>query len=124
MEVQRDRVVRSGSQPLGFSYSHICVIAMPFYIREGEADGNQFEKSTESDPGDSMKLARVGLGWDTNDYDGADCDLDAPVFLLDENGKLLRDEDFVFYNNLSSRDGAVVNTGDNLTGEGDGDDHD
>lgn len=72
---------------------------------------------------DSMKLAMVGLGWDTNHYDGGyDFDLDASVFLLGSNGKLLRDEDFVFYNNLNGRDGAVVHTGDNLTGDGDGDD--
>lgn len=71
----------------------------------------------------SMKLALVGLGWDTNHYDGGhDFDLDASAFLLNENGKLIRDEDFVFYNNLNARDGAVVHTGDNLTGEGDGDD--
>ena len=71
----------------------------------------------------SMKLALVGLGWDTNRYDaGFDFDLDASAFLLGENGKLLRDEDFVFYNNLNGRDGAVVHTGDNLTGDGDGDD--
>ena len=71
----------------------------------------------------SMKLSLVGLGWDTNRYDGgADFDLDASAFLLGENGKLLRDEDFVFYNNLNGRDGAVVHTGDNLTGDGDGDD--
>ena len=66
----------------------------------------------------SMKLALVGLGWDTNRYDGgADFDLDASAFMLGENGKLLRDEDFVFYNNLNGRDGAVVHTGDNLTGD-------
>ncbi|MBO5104972.1 MAG: TerD family protein [Ruminococcus sp.] len=71
----------------------------------------------------SMKLALVGLGWDTNRYDGGyDFDLDASAFLLSENGKLLKDEDFVFYNNLNGRDGAVVHTGDNLTGDGEGDD--
>ncbi len=71
----------------------------------------------------TLTHALVGLGWDTNRYDGGfDFDLDASVFLLGENGKLLRDEDFVFYNNLNGRDGAVVHTGDNLTGEGDGDD--
>ena len=71
----------------------------------------------------SMKLALVGLGWDTNRYDGGhDFDLDASAFLLDENGKLIKDEDFVFYNNLNGRNGAVVHTGDNLTGDGDGDD--
>jgi tellurium resistance protein TerD len=72
---------------------------------------------------DSMKLALVGLGWDTNRYDGGnDFDLDASAFLLGEDGKLIKAEDFVFYNNLSARNGAVVHTGDNLTGEGEGDD--
>lgn len=71
----------------------------------------------------TMKLALVGLGWDTNRYDGGDdFDLDASAFLLGENGKLQRDEDFIFYNNLESRNKAVVHTGDNRTGEGDGDD--
>lgn len=71
----------------------------------------------------SMRLALVGLGWDTNRYDGGfDFDLDASAFLLGENGKLKRDEDFIFYNNLESRNKAVVHTGDNLTGDGDGDD--
>ncbi len=71
----------------------------------------------------SMQLALVGLGWDTNRYDGgSDFDLDASAFLLGENGKLNRDEDFIFYNNLNSRNDAVVHTGDNLTGDGDGDD--
>lgn len=67
--------------------------------------------------------AIVGLGWDTNKYDGGyDFDLDACAFLLGANGKVLRDEDFIFYNNLVSRDEAVTHMGDNLTGEGEGDD--
>ncbi|MGN1416839.1 MAG: TerD family protein [Oscillospiraceae bacterium] len=71
----------------------------------------------------SMTLALVGLGWDTNKYDGGyDFDLDAAAFLLDENGKVTCDEDFVFYNNLEHKSGAVKHTGDNLTGAGDGDD--
>lgn len=71
----------------------------------------------------SVTMARIGLGWDINRYDGGqDFDLDACVFLLGANGKVLKDEDFVFYNNLSARDGAVVHTGDNRTGDGDGDD--
>ena len=71
----------------------------------------------------SMKLALVGLGWDTNRYDGGhDFDLDASAFLLSEDGKLQNDADFIFYNNLESRNKAVVHTGDNLTGAGDGDD--
>lgn len=73
---------------------------------------------------DIVKLALVGLGWDTNRYDGGDdFDLDASAFLLSENNKLKRDEDFIFYNNLESRNGAVVHTGDNLVGS-DGDDGD
>ncbi len=71
----------------------------------------------------SMTMALVGLGWDTNRYDGGyDFDLDAAAFLLGENGKVLSDEDFVFYNNLEHASGAVKHTGDNLTGAGDGDD--
>ena len=67
--------------------------------------------------------ALIGLGWDTNRYDGGfDFDLDAAAFLLGENGKVSSDDDFIFYNNLTSRGEAVTHTGDNLTGEGDGDD--
>ena len=71
----------------------------------------------------AVTRALIGLGWDTNKYDGGfDFDLDASAFLLGENGKVIKDEDFVFYNNLIGRDGAVEHTGDNLTGEGEGDD--
>ena len=70
-----------------------------------------------------VRLALVGLGWDTNRYDGsADFDLDASAFLLGANGKVRSDDDFIFYGNLQSKDGSVTHTGDNLTGEGDGDD--
>ncbi|WCT12064.1 TerD family protein [Mucilaginibacter jinjuensis] len=65
----------------------------------------------------------IGLGWDTNSSStGSAFDLDASVFILGENKKMLSDEHFVFYNNLTSPDGAVEHTGDNLTGAGDGDD--
>ena len=71
----------------------------------------------------TMTMAMVGLGWDTNKYDGgADFDLDASAFLLGANGKVRNDKDFIFYGNLESVDGSVRHTGDNLTGEGDGDD--
>lgn len=65
----------------------------------------------------------VGLGWDANaSSTGQSFDLDASVFILGENKKVLSDSHFVFYNNLVSPGGAVEHTGDNLTGEGDGDD--
>jgi tellurium resistance protein TerD len=65
----------------------------------------------------------IGLGWDTNTTStGASFDLDASVFVLGENKKLLSDQHFIFYNNLKSPDGGVEHTGDNLTGDGDGDD--
>lgn len=70
-----------------------------------------------------LKNILVGLGWDTNKYDGtADFDLDASVFLTGENGKCSSDAGFVFYNNLTGGNGSIVHTGDNLTGEGEGDD--
>ena len=65
----------------------------------------------------------IGLGWDTNSYStGVDFDLDASVFILGENKKILSDKHFVFYNNLNSPNDAVVHSGDNLTGDGFGDD--
>lgn len=64
----------------------------------------------------------VGLGWDARPSDGAACDLDASVFLLNEAGKVRTDFDFIFYNNKHSLDGSVRHLGDNLTGAGDGDD--
>jgi tellurium resistance protein TerD len=65
----------------------------------------------------------IGLGWDTNSSStGTGFDLDASVFILGENKKLVSDEHLIFYNNLKSPDGGVEHTGDNLTGDGDGDD--
>ena len=65
----------------------------------------------------------IGLGWDTNSSStGSAFDLDASVFVLGENKKILADEFFVFYNNLKTPDKAVEHTGDNLSGAGDGDD--
>ncbi len=64
----------------------------------------------------------VGLGWDARSTSGADFDLDASALLTGENGKVLSDQHFVFFNNLKSPDGSVEHTGDNLTGEGEGDD--
>jgi tellurium resistance protein TerD len=64
----------------------------------------------------------VGLGWDARSTDGAAFDLDGAVFLLNNQGKVRSDADFVFYNNLKSVDGSVVHSGDNRTGEGEGDD--
>ena len=71
----------------------------------------------------SLKKAVIGLGWDTNKYSGGgDFDLDASAFLVGSNGKTNNDLDFIFYNNLEHSTGAVIHTGDNRTGEGDGDD--
>jgi tellurium resistance protein TerD len=69
-------------------------------------------------------LARivVGLGWDTRSSDGDAFDLDASAFLLKEDGKVRSDADFIFYNNLKPDGGLIEHTGDNRTGEGDGDD--
>ncbi|MFD3511925.1 TerD family protein [Streptomyces sp. NPDC058657] len=64
----------------------------------------------------------VGLGWDVRTTTGTDYDLDASALLVDEAGKVLSNEHFVFFNNLKSPDGSVEHTGDNLTGEGEGDD--
>ncbi|MFP5114996.1 TerD family protein [Bacillaceae bacterium C204] len=76
---------------------------------------------TKTNPG--LTNVVVGLGWDTNKYDGGnDFDLDSSIFLLGENGKVTNETDFIFYNNPQGANGAVVHTGDNRTGAGDGDD--
>ena len=64
----------------------------------------------------------VGLGWNPRATDGQAFDLDAVAFLVNEAGKVRSDADFIFFNNLKSSDGSVEHTGDNRTGEGDGDD--
>lgn len=69
-----------------------------------------------------LKAILIGLGWDARSTDGGDFDLDASAFLVKEDGKVRSDSDFIFYNNLKSADGSVEHTGDNLTGEGEGDD--
>ncbi|MBK8454327.1 MAG: TerD family protein [Thiofilum sp.] len=75
---------------------------------------------TKEAPGLTNVVA--GLGWDTRQTDGAAFDLDASVFMLGENGKVLSDAAFIFFNNKKSPDGSVEHLGDNRSGEGEGDD--
>lgn len=75
---------------------------------------------TKEAPG--LSAVDVGLGWDANSFSGGEFDLDASVIMLKADGKALSDAHFVFFNNLKSPDGSVEHTGDNTTGEGDGDD--
>ncbi|WP_129595845.1 TerD family protein [Anaerophilus nitritogenes] len=79
----------------------------------------------------------IGLGWDPIEREksggflsglfggssaSADIDCDASVLMLDINGKLSRKQDLVYFGNLRSMCGSIIHTGDNLTGEGEGDD--
>lgn len=75
---------------------------------------------SKEEPGLSKIL--IGLGWDARSTDGIDFDLDASAFLLGAGDKVRSDKDFVFYNSLRSVEGSVEHTGDNKTGQGDGDD--
>ena len=76
---------------------------------------------TKGNPG--LKHIRLGLGWDTNMFDGGDdFDLDVSLFMVGKSGKVEQDEDFIFYNNLKHPSEAVEHLGDNRTGDGDGDD--
>lgn len=89
---------------------------MPINLQKG-----QKVDLTKGNPGLSKLL--IGLGWDTNKYDGgASFDLDAAAFLLSDAGKVGSQEDFIFYGNLAHASGSVTHLGDNLTGEGEGDD--
>ncbi|MDT4911680.1 MAG: tellurium resistance protein TerD [Pseudonocardiales bacterium] len=69
-----------------------------------------------------LQAVIVGLGWDVRTTTGADFDLDASALMVGTDGKILSDSHFIFFNNLTSPDGSVEHTGDNLTGEGEGDD--
>ncbi|GAA14997.1 TerD family protein [Gordonia westfalica] len=75
---------------------------------------------TKEAPG--LTAVSVGLGWDIRTTTGTDFDLDASAIALGANKKVLSDQHFVFFNNLRSPDGSIEHTGDNLTGEGEGDD--
>ncbi|MCM2420464.1 MULTISPECIES: TerD family protein [Streptomyces] len=75
---------------------------------------------TKEAPG--LTAVTVGLGWDVRTTTGTDFDLDASALLVDTTGKVVSDKHFIFFNNLKSPDGSVEHTGDNLTGEGEGDD--
>ena len=89
---------------------------MPISLQKG-----QKVSLTKGNPG--LKKVVVGLGWDVNQFDtGGDFDLDAAAFMLGDSGKVAKAEDFVFYGNLTHPSGSVQHMGDNLTGEGDGDD--
>ena len=89
---------------------------MPINLRKG-----QKIDLTKSNPG--LDKLHVGLGWDTNRYDGTDdFDLDAVVFMLGADGKASGDADFIFYGNQRHASGSVQSMGDNRTGAGDGDD--
>ncbi len=69
-----------------------------------------------------LTAVMVGLGWDARSTSGAEFDLDASALVVNSAGKVLSDGHFVFFNNLKSTDGSVEHTGDNTSGEGDGDD--
>ena len=89
---------------------------MPINLQKG-----QKVDLTKGNP--SLKNIMVGLGWDVNVFDsGADFDLDAAAFMVGENGKCPTEREFIFYGNLEHSSGALKHMGDNLTGEGEGDD--
>lgn len=87
---------------------------------------------TKENPG--LKKTMVGLGWDAVQKSSkgllgglfgskqADIDCDASVLMLDEKDKLRGKENLVYFGNLKSKCGSVQHMGDNLTGDGDGDD--
>jgi tellurium resistance protein TerD len=69
-----------------------------------------------------LEAIKIGCGWDAQALSGASFDLDASVFLCGANGKVTKETDFIYYNNLQGANGAVVHAGDSRTGEGAGDD--
>ena len=70
----------------------------------------------------NLTAVSVGLGWDARTTTGAEFDLDASAIATGPDKKVISDKHFVFFNNLDSPEGSIHHTGDNLTGDGDGDD--
>ncbi|MCL6754307.1 tellurium resistance TerZ family protein [Nostoc sp. CCCryo 231-06] len=68
-----------------------------------------------------LKKVAISLGWQAS-QNGKKYDIDASVFMLGADGKVPNEKYFVFYNNLESFDGSLRHSGDNRTGEGNGDD--
>jgi tellurium resistance protein TerD len=93
------------------------VIENPNLVRISNGQDIQL---TKIDP--TLREITIGIGWDVRAYEGNPVDVDASLFLLDRNDRTREDEDFIFYNNLSGRAGAVKHMGDSRTGAGDGDD--
>ena len=83
------------------------------------AKGGNVSLSKEA-PG--LTAVLIGLGWDARVTTGHDFDLDASALACGASGRVLSDQHFIFFNNLVSPDGTIEHTGDNLTGDGDGDD--
>jgi tellurium resistance protein TerD len=92
---------------------------MEQYVSVSLTKGGNVSLSKEA-PG--LTNVIVGLGWDVRTTTGTDFDLDASAIVVGADGKVLSDKHFIFFNNLTSPDGTVEHTGDNLTGEGEGDD--
>ena len=89
---------------------------MPVNLKKG-----QKVSLTKEAPG--LAKVVVGLGWDVNQFDtGGDFDLDAAAFMLGANGKCPTEKEFIFYGNLTHPSESIKHMGDNLTGEGEGDD--
>lgn len=80
-------------------------------------------KGEEVTLGQGLSRVLVGIGWDAPEKEeGFDVDIDASAFLLNRDGRVRRDTDFVFYNNLEAEDGSIRHLGDNTSGDGEGDD--
>lgn len=76
---------------------------------------------SEIDPG--LQKAIVAVGWDApEESEGFPVDIDLSAFLLRTDGRVRRDTDFIFYNNLEFEGGALMHRGDSTEGAADGDD--
>ncbi len=101
------------------------IVTEPFKDKDAERYDNLIRVGgnidlMQIDP--TLQRLGVGVGWDVIGFQASEVDVDVSCFFLDINDKTVQDEDFVFYNNARTLDGAVTHNGDNRTGAGDGDD--
>ena len=110
------------AQPMNSGFNQQMSTAQPVPKQRPSGGGVHLKKGQKTplaQGGQQLTQIRVGLGWDLTNQA---CDLDASAFLLGANGKVVGDDWFVFYGQASSPDNAVIHSGDNSTGAGEGDD--
>ncbi len=114
-EARRNKVRQKDGSVPDHMIDHVAAVGMGNAVGKGE-----YIDLLAKLP--SLRILYAGVGWSQKAQESEPVDIDLSIFLLDRKGQTRRDEDFVFYNQLTACDGAVRHEGDSRSGAGDGDD--